>query len=70
MICASRRATGSPPSSSRPTSSSRRIRSRRLPGTDDASIAYGFLPPGLVAEIRDRLLALVSSRTESQVPRT
>ncbi len=43
---------------------------RRLPGAEDASVAYGFLPPGFFAAIRDRFLALVNSRAASQVPRT
>ncbi len=43
---------------------------RRLPNADDASIAYGMLPPGLFATIRDRFLALVNSGAAGRVPRT
>jgi hypothetical protein len=35
---------------------------RRLPGDDDASVAYGMAPPGLFAAIRDRFLAQVEGR--------
>jgi hypothetical protein len=31
---------------------------RRAPGGDERSVAYGMLPPGLFAAIRDRFLAL------------
>lgn len=30
---------------------------RRVPGYDDSSVAYGFLPPRLFAELRRRFLA-------------
>ncbi len=43
---------------------------RRLPGADEASVAYGMLPPRLFASIRDRFLALVSSQAATQVRRT
>lgn len=43
---------------------------RRLPNADDASVAYGMLPPALFASIRDRFLALVNSGTSDRVPRT
>lgn len=43
---------------------------RRLPNADDASVAYGMLPPGLFAAIRDRFLALVNSGAAGRVPRT
>jgi hypothetical protein len=43
---------------------------RRVPGADDASVAYGPLPPGLFATIRDRFLALVKTATPRQVRRT
>lgn len=43
---------------------------RRLPGSDDASVAYGMLPPGLFSAIRDRFLALVKSSAVGQVRRT
>ncbi len=43
---------------------------RRLPGADDSTVAYGILPPGLFAAIRDQFLALVTSRAVHQVSRT
>ncbi|MGD0187906.1 MAG: hypothetical protein ABSC25_22025 [Roseiarcus sp.] len=43
---------------------------RRLPGATDALVAYGMIPPGLFATIRDRFLALVNSRNARRVPRT
>ncbi|WP_343040055.1 hypothetical protein [Methylocystis heyeri] len=43
---------------------------RRLPNADDATVAYGMLPPGLFATIRDRFLALVNSGATSPVRRT
>lgn len=43
---------------------------RRLPGADDATVAYGMLPPGLFASIRDQFLALVNLRTGHPVRRT
>jgi hypothetical protein len=43
---------------------------RRAPGSDDSSTAYGMLPPGLFASIRDRFLALVTARGARRVPRT
>ena len=43
---------------------------RRLPGATDASIAYGMLPPGLFAMIRDRFLAIVNSGSAQRVPRS
>jgi len=43
---------------------------RRLPGANDASIAYGMLPPGLFATIRERFLAIVATREGHSVPRT
>jgi hypothetical protein len=42
---------------------------RRLPNADDASVAYGMLPPALFATIRDRFLALATSGT-GRVART
>jgi hypothetical protein len=42
---------------------------RRLPDADDASVAYGMLPPALFATIRDRFLALATSGT-GRVART
>ena len=43
---------------------------RRAPNADDASVAYGMLPPALFATIRDRFLALVNSGAAGQVRRT
>jgi hypothetical protein len=43
---------------------------RRLPGADDASVAYGMLPPGLFASIRERLVALMNLGKTSPVRRT
>jgi hypothetical protein len=43
---------------------------RRLPNADDASVAYGMLPPSLFASIRDRFLALAGSGRGGHVPRT
>ncbi len=43
---------------------------RRAPNADEASVAYGMLPPGLFATIRDRFLALVNSGAAGQVRRT
>ncbi|MGO9134220.1 MAG: hypothetical protein ACLP8A_09270 [Methylovirgula sp.] len=43
---------------------------RRLPGTDASTVAYGILPPGLFASIRDRFLALVHSSAAHPVTRT
>ncbi len=43
---------------------------RRLPGADNSSVAYGMLPPGLFAAIRDRFVALMQSGKSSRTPRT
>ena len=43
---------------------------RRLPGANDASVAYGMLPPALFATIRDKFLAIVNSGVARRVPRT
>lgn len=43
---------------------------RRIPGADDASIAYGMIPPGLFSILRDRFLAIVKTRQASPVRRT
>lgn len=43
---------------------------RRLPNADDATVAYGMLPPGLFATIRDRFMALANSGATSRVKRT
>lgn len=43
---------------------------RRAPGSDDASIAYGMLPPSLFRRVRDRFLDLAGLRHARRVPRT
>lgn len=43
---------------------------RRLPGASDASVAYGMIPPGLFAKIRDRFLEIINSRSAHHVSRT
>ena len=43
---------------------------RRLPNSDDTSVAYGMLPPGLFSAIRDELVSLVKARTAHPVRRT
>jgi hypothetical protein len=43
---------------------------RRLMGGDESSIAYGMLPPGLFASVRDRFVALVEARGAEPVRRT
>ena len=43
---------------------------RPTPGAADGAVAYGFLPPGLFASIRDRFLALVQGQASVRVPRT
>jgi hypothetical protein len=43
---------------------------RRAPAGDASSVAYGMLPPGLFATIRDRFLALAMTRRARRVPRT
>jgi hypothetical protein len=43
---------------------------RRLPGANDASVAYGMLPPALFATIRDKFMAIVNSGAARRVPRT
>jgi len=40
---------------------------RRAPGADDSSAAYGMLPPSFFATIRDRFLALVTSRASRRL---
>lgn len=40
---------------------------RRVEGADEPSIAYGMLPPGLFASIRDQFVALVESQGAHQV---
>jgi hypothetical protein len=43
---------------------------RRAAGRDDSSVAYGFLPPKLFAELRRRFLALESATRSTRVPRS
>lgn len=43
---------------------------RRLPNADDSMVAYGMLPPGLFASIRERFLAIANSRGSHLVRRT
>lgn len=43
---------------------------RRAPGGDASSVAYGMLPPGLFAVIRDRFVALATAQRASRVTRT
>ena len=43
---------------------------RRLPGANDASVAYGMLPPALFVTIREKFLAIVNSGAARRVPRT
>jgi hypothetical protein len=43
---------------------------RRLPNSDEASVAYGILPPALFAAIRDRFLALAQKGGAKPVHRT
>jgi hypothetical protein len=43
---------------------------RRLPNATDASVAYGMIPPGLFASIREKFLAIVNAGNARKVPRT
>jgi hypothetical protein len=43
---------------------------RPIPGRDPATIAYGFLPPGLYNVVRTRFLSLVRERKARRIPRT
>ena len=43
---------------------------RRAAGRDDSSVAYGFLPPKLFAELRRRFLALETAARSTRVPRS
>jgi hypothetical protein len=43
---------------------------RRLPGANDASVAYGMLPPALFAAIREKFMMIVNSGVAHRVPRT
>ena len=43
---------------------------RRLPDATDASVAYGVLPPGLFAVIREKFVAIVNAGRAKPVSRT
>jgi len=43
---------------------------RRLPAASDASVAYGILPPGLFAVVREKFLAIVNTGRAKRVSRT
>lgn len=43
---------------------------RRAAGRDDGSVAHGFLPPKLFAELRRRFLALETAARATRVPRS
>ncbi len=43
---------------------------RRLPNTDDSSVAYGILPPALFTVIRETFISLVKGKDVKQVSRT
>ncbi len=43
---------------------------RRLPGANDASVAYGMLPPALFAAVREKFMVIVNSGVAHRVPRT
>ncbi len=43
---------------------------RRLPNADDSSVAYGVLPPRLLNQATQRLLALMKERRARRVQRT
>lgn len=43
---------------------------RRAAGREASSVAYGFLPPKLFAELRRRFLALETAARSSRVPRS
>ena len=42
----------------------------RRPDAPDASVAYGMIPPGLFATIRNRFLAIANTGAARQVRRT
>jgi len=42
---------------------------RRAPGADEASVAYGVLPPGLFAAIQQRFITLMKSGRSLRTPR-
>jgi hypothetical protein len=43
---------------------------RRRPGSTDASVAYGMLPPRFFAAIRERFLAIAKAGDARRVPRS
>lgn len=43
---------------------------RPAPGSDEGSIAYGVLPPGLFGAIREQFMALMDARRARRVRRT
>jgi hypothetical protein len=43
---------------------------RRAPGGDEATVAYGMLPPNLFGTIRDRFIALVRAHRSGRVTRS
>ena len=43
---------------------------RRIAGRGDSSVAYGFLPPRLFAELRRRFLVLDSTKRSSRITRS
>jgi hypothetical protein len=43
---------------------------RRIRDRDDSSVAYGFLPPRLFAELRRRFIALEADARSRRVRRT
>ena len=43
---------------------------RRAPGAEDSSVAYGFLPRGFFATVRDGFIEAVESGRAEQVART
>ena len=43
---------------------------RRVPNDTDASVVYGFLPPGLFAQVRTAFIAAVETKRVQRVPRT
>ncbi|MGO9483407.1 MAG: hypothetical protein ACLPX9_02315 [Rhodomicrobium sp.] len=42
---------------------------RFIPGTEPRRVAYGFLPPGFFAQVRDRWIALYKASKSCGVPR-
>lgn len=43
---------------------------RRVGDDDNGTVAYGFLPPGLFAAMRQRFIALEEKKRSARVPRT